>query len=753
MNKGQLLTSVAAFAFLGMWAMPAAAQTPASSETDDAEIVVFGKGETRQVQTVTAVDIAVATPGTSPLKVLEKLPGVSFQSANALGSNEWSSRISIRGFNQNQLGFTLDGVPLGDMSYHNFNGLHISRAIASENIGRTTLAQGSGALSTASSSNLGGTVQFFSKAPSPDFGLDGEVSYGSENAYRLFGRLETGDLGNGIMGYVSGSWLDAPKWKGQGKQEAWSINSKLVVPLGERGQVAAFVNYSDFKDDDYMDMSLSLIRKYGWNWDYIRNDYPTAMAIATNLQNGVYCANYAGYSQQICGDDTYYDAYGLRKDFLAGANIDYELADAVTLKLTPYYHRHRGISTWFTPYTPTPGGSPMSVRGATYAINRGGATGSLSFTFGDHQLEIGGWYEYNRYRAGRPYFPLAASNVASIGKREWPKNPFASDYSYNFKIKTYQYFIQDTWNLTPELKMNYGFKGIRNTVINEYNPANSPNRDTSGLLRAKDMFIPQIGVNYAVSRAFELFASYTENMRAFTTEPFLTSRAGFLAVKDVIKPETSWTLEGGLRFHLRNFEGSIAGYHVKFDDRLLSVQPCAIIIGCPSILSNVGSVTTNGIEMAGTYRLTRALSLYGAYAYTDAQYDDDILSGVLYATKNKTVVNTPKHLINGEIAYDDGALFGRISANYQSKRYYTYINDNSVKGRALVDLSAGYRFPEGGGLLDGLELQANVTNLFDKKYISTVGQTALKFSDPGGNVQSMLVGTPRQVFLSLRKHF
>ena len=37
--------------------------------------------------------------------------------------------INIRGFNQNQLGFTLDGVPLGDMSYGNTNGLHISRAI------------------------------------------------------------------------------------------------------------------------------------------------------------------------------------------------------------------------------------------------------------------------------------------------------------------------------------------------------------------------------------------------------------------------------------------------------------------------------------------------------------------------------------------------------------------------------------------------------------------------------------------------
>ena len=48
------------------------------------------------------------------------------------------ARISIRGFNQNQLGFTLDGVPLGDMTYGNLNGLHVSRAVISENLGCNT---------------------------------------------------------------------------------------------------------------------------------------------------------------------------------------------------------------------------------------------------------------------------------------------------------------------------------------------------------------------------------------------------------------------------------------------------------------------------------------------------------------------------------------------------------------------------------------------------------------------------------------
>ncbi|MFM5950284.1 MAG: TonB-dependent receptor, partial [Novosphingobium sp.] len=277
--------------------------------------------------------------------------------------------------------------------------------------------------------------------------------------------------------------------------------------------------------------------------------------------------------------------------------------------------------------------------------------------------------------------------------------------------------------------------------------------DTSGKLQAKDMFMPQAGLNYELSDSVEAFASYAENMRAFTTQPFLTNRAGFQAIQNTIKPETSWTVEGGFRFNSGSFNGSIAAYHVKFENRLLSVQPCQIVVGCASILSNVGSVTTNGVELAGTFKITPALSLFGSYAYTDAKYDQDVLSGVLYPTKDKQVVDTPKHLLNAELAYDDGNFFGKIGMNYQSRRYYTYTNDNSVPGRTLVDASIGYRFGEGDSMLSGLEIQLNATNLFDKRYIATLGQNGLAFTDPTGTLQSMLVGAPQQFFVSLRKRF
>src|SRR5918995_5914735 len=160
------------------------------------EVIVLGRGETRQVQSITAQQIEYLPPGTSPLKAIEKLPGVNFQSADPFGSYEWSTRITVRGFNQNRMGFTLDGVPLGDMTYGNHNGLHVSRAIPTELVDSVTLSQGTGSLATASTSNLGGAIQFFSAEPLSEFGVDLAQTFGTDDAARTFVRFDTGQLGD-----------------------------------------------------------------------------------------------------------------------------------------------------------------------------------------------------------------------------------------------------------------------------------------------------------------------------------------------------------------------------------------------------------------------------------------------------------------------------------------------------------------------------------------------------------------------------
>lgn len=208
------------------------------------EVIVLGRGETRQVQSISAQQIEYLPAGTSPLKAIEKLPGVNFQSADPYGAYEWSTRITVRGFNQNRLGFTLDGVPLGDMTYGNHNGLHISRAIPTELVGRVALSQGTGAIDTASLSNLGGAVEFFSANPGDEFGVTVAQMLGSDSARRSFAQLDSGEFGAGTRAYIAVADATTDKWKGSGDQQARMYTFKLIQPVGA-GSLTAYYNYSD----------------------------------------------------------------------------------------------------------------------------------------------------------------------------------------------------------------------------------------------------------------------------------------------------------------------------------------------------------------------------------------------------------------------------------------------------------------------------------------------------------------------------
>src|ERR1700761_7768539 len=174
-------------------ALEAARAQDAQDASDVEQIVVVGSGQSRSVSTLTPANLAVQPPGTSVQKLLNILPGVSAQSIDALGVNEQSLTLQVRGFSTTHLGYTLDGMPLGDGAYNNYNGLTISRALISENLGRADLATGIAGLSIASTSNLGGAVIYTSSAPKEEFAAVGTQTFGSFDGKRSFVRVDTGE--------------------------------------------------------------------------------------------------------------------------------------------------------------------------------------------------------------------------------------------------------------------------------------------------------------------------------------------------------------------------------------------------------------------------------------------------------------------------------------------------------------------------------------------------------------------------------
>jgi iron complex outermembrane receptor protein len=737
---------------------PTAMATPAADASAPAEIVVYGTGKVRQEQTVTQKAIAILTPGSSPLRAVARLPGVALQSSDPFGSYELGTRLSVRGFNQSQMGYTLDGVPLGDMFYNNHNGLHVSRAIAAENIARVDVSQGAGSLGIASTSNLGGNLEFVSRAPAETFGGEVAATYGMYDTAHLYARIDSGELPSGTLVSLSGVYHDADKWKGFGKQTDRKVNSKIVQRLGD-ATLTGWLNYSLHKERNYADLSPATLSRIGYDLDFLAPDFDTAVLLSQVSANQTANAARRALPFPTAGlafpapytnvNDTYYDSGGFRRDWLGAATLDLPVADWLDFRATYYHHYDRGSGGIYTPAVFSPDGFPLSVRTTEYGINRDGGIARATARLGAHTFQIGYWHEDNDASTHRNYYAVSRTNRPDV--TDLLRNPFRSDFLTDLTTVTNQYFISDSWRMTDALTIAGGFKGARveNGITTTFGTP-----FINGRIAAKDWFQPQIGATYKADRQ-EFFVNYAENMRAYISSfrgPFGTTQAGFEAIRGTLKPETSRTIEGGWRFDLGALRGVVAIYDVKFRDRLLAAFSGANILGNPSILQNVGSVTSRGVEVAATYRLNPVLSLIGSYSYNDSTYDDDTVNGrALVATSGVRTVDTPAHLAKGEINYDDGALFGNFAGAYTSRRNVTYTGDVTVRGYPLFDAAIGYRFPADGPLA-GFELQVNAVNLFDKNYIAALGSGQF-FNDATSLNNTLQAGSPRQVFGTIRKRF
>jgi iron complex outermembrane receptor protein len=503
-------------------------------------------------------------------------------------------------------------------------------------------------------------------------------------------------------------------------------------------KLSAFVNWSDRQEVDYQDLSKEMVSRLGYNWD---NYYP-------DWNKAILSSQSTWTSGETSVDDAYYAGSGIREDYLAGATLDAKLSDNLRWKNTVYHHSNKGAGLWWTPYVLSPVSNTPSVRTTEYDIDRTGLLSSLTYTVGRHKLNGGLWYENDDFTQARRYYATTASNPRS--PYDIPSGPFRTDWAFNYTEKTLQWYAQDTIAVSQKLTVNAGFKSPKVDVTGtETTGANRP----SGTITSKKSILPQLSMVYKLDDSNELFAGAAQNMRAIYTQPFGTTKAGFAAIQGNLKPETSITYEGGWRFRSNELDGVLSLYHVEFKDRLLSISSGPGIVGSPSVLANVGRVESNGMDLGLNWKFASSWSWFNSLSFNSTKYKDNYLDGTtVREVSGKQVVGVPERMFKTEVAYDNGAWFARLGGDYTSKRYYTYSNDNSVDGRWLWNLGAGYRVKH-VGFFKEVKAQVNINNLLDKEYFATMGTNGYSYSDPTGTGQTLQAGAPRQVFFNVTGKF
>ncbi|WHU01111.1 TonB-dependent receptor [Sphingomonas sp. NIBR02145] len=742
----------------------------------DATIVVIGSGQTRSVSTLLPSNLDTLPPGTSVQKALNFLPGVSAQSIDALGTNEQSLTLQVRGFNTTHLGYTLDGMPLGDGAYNNYNGLTISRALISENLGRADLATGIAGLAIPSTSNLGGALTYFSSDPKKEMGVSASITAGSEKSRRGFVRIDTGEHG-GFSAYVSAQYVEQDLFVNQGAYN-WSngkqLNAKLQYQAdGIRITAFADVSRTNQADDPYL--SKDMLNRLGWDWAGYAPDWNRYLGVAacTVTTTPIKCA--AAPSPQKNADVTFTNGQILRNDNLFYLAGDFDLTGNLSVRTQVYHHNDKGAgNNWIAGLsnqgtTSTADDLPVQIRDTRYTIDRTGVVGSLTWKLGFNELQAGLWVEQNTSSAAR-YIWTNVTGVFSLAQFLGGV-PNTAQWVQETRWKTHQFFVQDTVRLFDDaLTVDFGFKStysrsnayaIRGIAVTAP-PASS--QFATGSLVAKDNFLPEVGVHWNVAPGHELFASYAENMAmyqgGFKLGPQSVSQTVWNQQGQYLTPETSKSVEGGYRYVGGPLQVALSGYYVKFENRLLQYNPCPTNQqqnpGCGNSFHNAGGVTSKGVELGVLWKATPWLSWYNSASYNKSTYDENLnwctTTCVVKMTAGKQQVDTPKEMLASVLTLHTGGFSASVQGKYTGRRYYTYTNDQSFGGYTTVDLGMGYDFGDLAGL-KSLKLSLNVTNLTDKRYASNFDSSVFAPDDAAGSIVVFHSSAPRQVFGTLSTSF
>lgn len=163
--------------------------------------------------------------------------------------------------------------------------------------------------------------------------------------------------------------------------------------------------------------------------------------------------------------------------------------------------------------------------------------------------------------------------------------------------------------------------------------------------------------------------------------------------------------EVGAKVASGDFSGSAALFYSRLSNRRsVTFQN----IGGGGIAEVVTLLTSRapGVEAAGTYRLSKTLSLNGNLTYTDHQITEGPFKG-------KELERKPKVFANADLVYDDGSFDASVSWNYQGRAYTSVANNIELPAYQLWRLTAGYRMAMGAGR--SLRLGASVFNVFDSQ--------------------------------------
>jgi len=722
----------------------------------------------------------------NPYQALALLPGVNTFNYDATGL--FGGVLTVRGFNSDQLGITINGVPVNDSG--NF-AVYPQEYADQENLCTQSVTQGSPDSESPHAGATGGNVTITACDPEDKRRVRVSQTVGGLNLTRSFVRFDSGRFADDkAKVFLSYSHTEADKWKGPGKAQKDHIDAAFRVDFDQDNTILGSVLYNRAINNNIATLSLAQLNQFGYYYDY-SSTFP---GHATPTK---------GTADKDTAPSPQY--YGLSlnpfRNAIVSLSGSFKLAPDTYLKVQPYFWYGFGTggnqqrlqsesSGFLNPVTHKNTGavdlngdgdtldSVIVANSSVTRTLRPGVTTEVNTTLGDHQLRVGVWYERANHRQTGPMVPVDNNgNPVSVWLDQQQilrpnGTPFESRDLLTIST-AYQGYITDAISFAGDrglLTLGVRTPHVTRDVTNYANEGSGSAAAYDYHFKQNfDKVLPQAGLRFYLDKSSQVFANLAKNFKAPPNYSLMTPNVSLVngvpqIVLDV-KPETAIMADIGYRYQSRDVSLSATLFNSDWTDRQASTFDAST--NSFNSLHNIGKVNNHGLEFeVGSGTFWGGFTAYGSLTLQKSKVKSDFPTqdSVTKLTTNlptngKEMTLTPQSMVGASLQYAVGPAYVRLKAKYTGKQYTTLMNDEEAPGYTVGDLDAGYNFGN-VSLLSNMQLRASLSNIGNARYrISSSGTVtnATKYVSGSNTVNANTVfyylGAPRLFTVSLSADF
>lgn len=693
--------------------------------------------------------------GTSALALVKNLPGVTFTSTDAYGLDLSDGFLMVRGFRQEQLGVTFEGIPLNDGSYGSVTGTAPLNVGVTGQIGGVEVSPGSANVDVFSNSVDGGDIQYTLIAPQAKPGLSITQGYGSNTTLVTSLTGHTGQIGDGgpriLLGFER---ISKDKYSGAGTQSMLHASAKIVQDL-PWGDLTAFFSFSHAQIWGYNNTSFDMLAKLGWNGtDILYPDYARAVYVASPQNANASCGAYA------CGDLASlvpYDTGQNTHDYIGNLTHHFRLSDRLSGSVMGYAAISDSSIEISDVTTPSPSGAPFSSQVWTTRPQRFGGTVKLTYKAGRHTISTGLWIERATATSRLAWYdqPLPGQGrpLAAIGPYDTYGPAFQTANISRWRTDAMQTYLQDVFKPTETLTIKAGFKTVTFTTSGGgIGPDQAPN----GALTARGAFLPHVSVDWHPDARSTLYADIGETMAGYRVSPrgnigpissawAADSQAIFDTARAMLRPERDWNFTMGGFHAFGPVSLTLDAYYGIVLNRLLNGTSGPQF----APLRTVGIVPRSrliGADAIASAKLAPWLTASQSFSVSKLRYEEDLLTPEGNSPlKGHDQPGYPGMSLITQIAAKHRRIESGLTSTVYLDNPFTYTNDIHVPTYWSMNAHIAYHLPKAGFRPD-LTFRLDVNNLANRNNIGSVGIGGYSVS---GDYQTFMRSAPRQLLLTL----